>query len=175
MKLRICEDEEPIFYVDFIKDDGTFDLNEEQIMPDEVILKGNQYFDELDTRKSLAEYLDSLKLKLSVYPYVERVHVKKSKAKTGLSNYVQIIFKHPKGISDEEVIAHYRYSIRFSDHLHEDAKKDPRILDSLEVVGMKPKNFEKSGIRVFNRAIADVQNEIKQYEIQKYGKQLTFF
>ena len=175
MKLRIYESEEPVFYIDFIKDDGTFDLTEDKVLPDEVILKGDQYNDELDTRDELFNYLQSLAAKINIYPYVVRSWVYESPAKTGLSNYIRIIFKHPRGISDEEIIAHYRYSIRFSDHLHEDAKKDPRILDSLEVVGMKPKNFEKSGIRVFNRAIADVQNEIKQYEIQKYGKQLTFF
>lgn len=176
MKLRISESEQTIIYVDFIKDDmSDFQLDEDQVFPDEPILNADEYNDLLDTRNSIAEYLGGLSMRIEVYPYVDRSYVYTSKADSGLSNYVRIIFDHPSGLSEEEIIEHYRYSIRFSDHKHEEAKQDVKILDSVEVVGMKPKNFEKAGIKVFNSCVSDVQRAIAKFEISNFGKQITFF
>lgn len=178
MKLRIAESDDVSIFADFIKDDSVRgDLTEDQLAPDDLIKHGYEYNNALDTRDFLSLYLEPLVDRIKVYPYVDDAYIDypDDENNSGLSNYVRIVFKHPRGISRDEVREHYRYSIRFSDHRHEEAKKDVKILDSVEVVGRMPKNFEKAGIKVFNKCISDVERNIAKHETEKYGKQITFF
>lgn len=177
MKLLIEENKDITIFADFVKEISETDLTEDQVLPDEYILPAKEYEDSIDTRKYLSRYLKALSDRLKAYPYVEKSWVKtpKKTVERGLSNYVRIVFNHPKGISEDEIEQHYTYSIRFSDHRHEEAKKDVKILDSVEVVGRMPKNFEKAGIKVFNKCVSDVERNIAKHETEKYGKQITFF
>lgn len=182
MKLRIKESDEvnPIYayFVQDICDDDNESIFEDWVKPDELTKYGKEYIDQPETREFLAQYLEPLVDKIKVYPYVHKAWIhtpNKDDTPTGLSNYVRIIFKHPKGISDDEIKQHYRFSIRFSDHNHDEARQDETILDSVEVVGRMPKNFEKAGIKVFNMSVSTVYDIIKKYEINKYGEQKTFF
>ena len=177
MKLLIEENKDITVFADFVKEISETDLTEDQVLPDEYILPAKEYEDSIDTRKYLSRYLKALSDRLKAYPYVEKSWVKtpKKTVERGLSNYVRIVFNHPKGISEDEIEQHYTYSIRFSDHKHEEAKQDVKILDSVEVVGMKPKNFEKARIKVFNSCVSDVQRAIAKFEKERFGKQITFF
>ena len=86
-----------------------------------------------------------------------------------MSTYVRIIFKHPYGISEDEISNYYYYTIRFSDHKHEEAEKYQDVLESFEVVGEKPSDFSDVGWEIFEDYVEDIKNFIKQHEIETYG------
>lgn len=151
-------------------------LREEQLKPDDVIKDGKEYIDQFNTRQSINSYTKQLANKLKKLSYIEDTNpdISGPKVKRGLSTYVDIIFKHPEGLSKEE-LENYKYTIRFSDHI--DKRKDKRTHKTsyVDVVGKKVKNLEKAGMKEFRTALSDIQDKIRKFEIEKFGKQKTFF
>ena len=178
IKLRISESEDMsnLVYMEFIPFYSFKNsINEEIINPDDVIQNARKYSDPIETRDSLFDYLDPIAKRIknenefvvSCDPDTSPQHIKWS-----LSNYLEILFKHPSDLSQEEIDKWYRYAIRFSDHnnVHPKTYKTSEI----DIRGMKPKNFEKAAIRAFKTSISDINNRIAKFEKQKYGKQITF-
>ena len=167
------EDENIEFYVDMLQYEETLnDLDEDMVQPDEEIQDGNNYKNVQDTRAFLRMYLNDVVKTIKQYNCVKSCWVRgaSKKTKTGLSNYIDIVFIHPDGLSEEEITKNYKYSIRFSDHKHEEKRKLPDILQSIHIVGMKPKNFEKAARSAFNKYLNKAQTRISNFEQIKYGK-----
>ena len=176
-KLHILEDDEldnNVIYVSLLKFEDTLDnIQEDMIQPDEEIMSGNNYSDQYDTRKFLKNYLDSIASQIkSNYSCIKVCYVRPAskKTRTGLSNYIDIIFKHPKDITPDEEEEHYKYSIRFSDH---DPDEGDDLIGNVKIVGMKPKNFEKAVIKVLKISRADIQKQISDYEKERFGRSTT--
>ena len=164
-------------YVDMLPYEETLEsVSEDMIQPDEEIKDGSAYFDEIDTRKFLKMYLkNDVVPTIKTYPTVKSCWVRNASedTKTGLSNYVDLIFKHPENVTKDEIESFYTYTIRFSDHKHGDAEMLPNVIKSVDVIGMKPKNFVKTARSVFNRYRQKAQNRITEFEKEKFGKKVT--
>lgn len=163
------------FYVDmlpYVDTVGTF--TEDIILPDDEILSGNDYADVKDTRKFLRMYLSDVVNVIKLYKDVQSCWVRSAsnETKTGLSNYIDIVFRHPKSISKQDEENYYKYTIRFSDH--EQNESSENMIKSIHIVGMKPKNFEKAARSAYNKNLWIAQDRIKKFELEKFGKQITF-
>lgn len=176
-KLHILEGEElndDVFYVSLLKFEDTLNnIQEDMILPDEEIMSGDNYSDQYDTRKFLKNYLDSIASQIkSNYPCIKVCYVRPASKKTrrGLSNYIDIIFKHPKDITSDEEEEHYKYSIRFSDH---DPEEGDDLIGNVKIIGMKPKNFEKAVTKVLKMSRPDIQKQVSDYEEERFGKSIT--
>ena len=163
MRLKIRETIDEIFYVDLIKDGISNSLCEDQILPDEEILPKNRYSNILDTRQFLALYLKPLAERIKRLRFIKDsyVHCPDDEDNDGLSNYVRIEFNHPECISTDEIHNFYSYSIRFSDHKHEKALQKRDVIDSQEIVGMKPKDFVNVGWDIFTYYVDDIKDYLK--------------
>ena len=166
------------FYVDMVPYTDTVGrIDEDMIDPNEPMLNGNEYFNVVDARNFLAEYCfnDAVE-SISTYPYVKSCRVRPATGSTteGLSNYIDIEFEHPRDVSKQNIDAIYKYTIRFSDHGHDTSGVKPDVLKSIHVVGMKPKNFAKAARSAFNKNLYKAQERIKKFELEKFGKQITF-
>lgn len=177
MKLMILEDQENKFYIDIIKGGNIDGLYEDIILPDDTIKQSDMYSDKVDTRKNISTYLEPLASKIRKLHYIETAytHYPKENSNDGLSSYVRIIFKHPYGISDEEINDHYYYTIRFSDHKHEEAEEHYDAIESYEVVGEKPTDLSDIGWEIFEDYADEIKDEIRQHEIEVYGYPKTSF
>ena len=164
-------------YVDMLPYEETLEMVvEDMIQPDEKIKSGDDYSDQIDTRKFLKLYLkNDVVPTIKTYPSVKSCWVRNAseETRTGLSNYVDLIFKHPKDLTKEEIEGFYTYTIRFSDHKHDETEILPHVIKSVHIVGMKPKNFEKTARSVFNRYRQKAQDRITEFEKKKFGKQVT--
>lgn len=170
MKLRVEEEYENVFYIDLIKEGFPNSLCEDQVLPDETILPKNRYSDPVDTRNFLSLYLEPLAQKIKKLRYIKNayVHSPKDEDIDGMSNYVRIEFNHPIGISDEEIHNFYSYSIRFSDHKHDEAEQNKDVIESYEIVGEKPKDLPDIGWEIFMDYVDEIKAEIRQHEIDVY-------
>ena len=179
MKLRLFESEEIEYiyinmvpYMDTLEEDI---LQEDKVPPEFEFEKDHVYQNELDTRWNiLLDYITPLGKEIKDrFDFVKECNPRPSDPKnSGLSNYLDIVFTYPETVSEEEVDEFYTYTIRFSDH--KDLHPENGPTEKVPLIGMKAKNIRKSGMRVFIRKIADAQDKIKQFEIKKFGKQLTF-
>jgi len=150
-------------------------LMEEILDPNDTIMSGNKYKDHIETRKSINTHLKGLATRIRNLPYIKSCNPDPSRSKgKGLSNYIEVQFNYPDGLTKDEIDKNYKYTIRFSDH--EDTHKDSRTHKTsyVDVVGRKVKNLEKAGIREFKTSLVDIQNKIKDFEIGKFGEQKTF-
>ena len=172
MKLRIRESNEQTIYVDLIRGSCLSDyLHEDTIAPDEEIKMGYQYDNPLETRENISKYLEPLVCKIRKEHCVNKVsrHWAKKESNNGLSNYVEIIFKHPYGIDEYEIEDYYTYTIRLSDHGHDEAKEYYDVIDSKHIVGKVPNDLCSIGWEVFETNLDRVVDEIEQHEIDVYG------
>ena len=175
MKLMIKESEDTRIFIDLIRGMNPDDLQEDIIPADEPLKQGKDYNDPVDTRKNLSVFLTPLAARIRRLHCVEKVeqYYPENPNNEGLSNYIRITFKHPYGISDDEIYDYYFYTIRFSDHGHEEARDDYDIIDSQEVIGQKPKDLTDIGWKIFEDNLDWIESEIKQHEIDTYGFQKT--
>ena len=94
-------------YVDMLPYEETLEMVvEDMIQPDEKIKSGDDYSDQIDTRKFLKLYLkNDVVPTIKTYPSVKSCWVRNAseETRTGLSNYVDLIFKHPKDLTKEEL------------------------------------------------------------------------
>lgn len=151
-------------------------LNEELLRSDDIVKNGDEYRNQIETRKSINSHLKGLASKIRELPYIKSCNPDPSRARgRGLSTYIEIQFIHPDGLTEEEIDKNYKYTIRFSDHI--DKRKDKRTHKTsyVDVVGKKVKNLEKAGMKEFRTALSDIQDKIRKFEIEKFGKQKTFF
>lgn len=175
-KLHISENEElfdEVFHIGLFKfEDTLYDMQEDMVEPDDVVVSGDNYSNQYDTRKFLKKYLDYVAQNIKGYPCVKLCYVRPAskKTKTGLSNYIDIVFKHPKDVTKDEENSHYKYSIRFSDH---DPSDDEDLIGCVKIVGMKPKNFEKAANRILKTKRSVIQKQISDFENERFGKTLT--
>lgn len=130
---------------------------------------------------NLRDYLSEFIKQVNALPYVDTVYTDESpdSIKKSLSNYVFIVFNHPKDATDEEIKKVYTYGIRFSDHedkYTDDSGRDRDGIkrDTVDVIGKMPKNLHKAGMKLLKQNLTDVQQSIAEYEIGKYGKQITY-
>ena len=148
-------------------------LEEDIVEPNDDIQIGKSYLDQFDTRFYIfRNYIRPIVSKLKQYDFVEDCESHPSTDTEGLSNYIHIYFIHPEQISDSEYERLYHYTIRLSDHENKHPEKGP--VEEVELVGRKAKNIEKAVMKVFKTKLSDVQLKIKEFELNKYGKQLTF-
>ena len=130
---------------------------------------------------NLQDYLSEFIKQVNALPYVDSVYTDESpdSIKKSLSNYVFVVFNHPKDATDEEIKKVYTYGIRFSDHEDkyiDDSGRDRDGIkrDTVDVIGKMPKNLHKAGMKLLKQNLTDVQQSIAEYEIDKYGKQITY-
>lgn len=166
---------EPIIYIDLMTYKET--IQEDMVQPDDIIRYGNEYKDEIDTRKFLLYYTKQIAKKIETLPCVRTAWAKTASQDTekGLSNYITIIFKHPKNLNQEDIDYGYTFKLRLSDHGHEDARQYRDIIDSTHIVGMKAKNMEKAAIRMLKTNLSNIQELINDFEITKFGRPVTKF
>lgn len=150
-------------------------LREERLTKYDIIKKGDDYSDTVETRRSIHSHLKNLATKIRNLPFVKSCtpDISPDKIKRGLSNYIEIVFEYPDGLTKEEVDKHYHYTIRFSDH--EDKHKDTRVHKTsyVDLVGRKVDNLQKSGIKLFWQALPQIQESIEDFEIEKFGEVKT--
>lgn len=147
-------------------------LKEEKLTKYDIIKKGDDYSDTVETRRSIHSYLKSLATEIRNLPFVQSCSpdISPDKIKRGLSNYIEIVFDYPEGLTKEEVDKYYHYTIRFSDH--EDKHKDTRIHKTsyIDLVGRKVGNLKKAGMRLFWQVLPQIQEAIEDFEIEKFGE-----
>lgn len=87
-------------------------LKEERLTQYDIIKKGDDYSDTVETRRSIHSYLKSLATEIRNLPFVQSCSpdISPDKIKRGLSNYIEIVFDHPESLTKEEVDKHYHYS-----------------------------------------------------------------
>lgn len=149
---------------------------EDYVGPDDTIQRYSKYQDSVDTRQCLLNYLAPIAKRIEEEnPYIKECNIDQSpeRIKKSLSVYIEILFNHPDGLSQEEIDSYYRYAIRFSDH--ENIHSKIYTTSEISIVGMKPKNLEKAAIRAFKANLTDIKSKIKNFEIQKFGKSITTF
>ena len=162
-----------ILYISFIP--HLYILREEKLSADDIIKNGAEYRDQVETRMSIKDFLKDAARTIRNLDYIKYcdVDTSKPKVKRGLSNYVEIGFNYPDGLTKTEIEKYYKYDIRFSDHkdLHEPELKKRYPVN---IVGMKAKNLSKKAIQVFKKNIEEVQKRIRDFELEKFGEQKTF-
>lgn len=181
MKLFIKEetDNRFIIYVDMLPYNELkkeLRLTEDEISNTHRFTKDFNYADEFDTRQYiLANYIAPFaKNLIDNYNFVVDYDAHSSRdGNKGLSNYLTIIFDHPDSITDEELEDNYMYTIRFLDH--ENKHLEFGAVEEVDMTDMKASNLAKAGMRIFKRKLSDVKNNIKDFEIEKFGEQKTFF
>lgn len=174
IKLEIIENE-PVFYVSLIPYLNSFgEINEDAIAPDDIVKKFSDYSDLDDTRNVILGYVTDVSNNLeSKYDFIDECNPRlpKAKMKRGISSYIDITIIHPSIVSEDDIKKHYMYTLRFSEH--DDAHLEYGS-KTIKIDGMKPKNFEKSATRELLRWFSEIQDKIKKYELEQFGKQLTF-
>lgn len=173
IKLETKETDNYEMYISVVPySETTNGIVEDMIQPDDIIMTADNYNDILDTRLFIGMYLKPIASDIKNLPYVNNAWVRKASKKTekGLSNYIDIVFKHPNGITKGEIKEGYTYSIRFSEH--KTAKKD-NLIYCVDMVGMKPKKFEKKVNNILKKHIDIVQDKITEYEISHFGEKKT--
>jgi hypothetical protein len=170
--------EQSITRISFFK--GFCPLNEEILKPDELIKHNSKYKNKIETRMNLQDYLSEFIKQVNALPYVDTVYTDESpdSIKKSLSNYVFIVFNHPKDATDEEIKKVYTYGIRFSDHEDKYIDDSGRDRDGIkrntvDVIGKMPKNLHKAGMKLLKQNLSSIQSEISEHENEKYGKQIT--
>lgn len=150
-------------------------LKEEKLSSDDIIKNGAEYKDQVETRMSIKNFLKDAAKDIRSLDYIRYcdVDTSKPKIKRGLSNYVEIGFKHPDGLTDIEIEKYYKYDIRFSDH-NDKHKPEYKTRYYVNMVGMKTRNLSKKALQIFKKNLEDVQKRIRDFEIEKFGEQKTF-
>ena len=151
-------------------------LVEDIVNKDDILQHYTKYTDTVDTRKNIAKYLQPVSRRIkdeNDFVISSYVDTSPDRIKKGLSNYIEVEFKHPEDVEEEYIDTYYKYAIRFSDHLPKRTKKYKT--SQVPIVGMKPKNLEKAAIKHFKSSLADIESRIREFELKKYGKQITFF
>lgn len=150
-------------------------LKEEKLSSDDIIKNGAEYRDQVETRMSIKNFLKDAAKNIRSLDYIRYcdVDTSKPKIKRGLSNYVEIGFKYPDGLTDVEIEKYYKYDIRFSDH-NDKHKPEYKTRYYVNMVGMKTRNLSKKALQIFKKNLEDVQKRIRDFEIEKFGEQKTF-
>jgi hypothetical protein len=150
-------------------------LKEEKLSSDDIIKNGTEYKDQVETRFSIKNFLKDAAKDIRSLDYIRYcdVDTSKPKIKRGLSNYVEIGFKYPEGLTDVEIEKYYKYDIRFSDH-NDKHKPEYKTRYYVDIVGMKTRNLSKKALQIFKKNLEDVQKRIRDFEIEKFGEQKTF-
>lgn len=151
-------------------------LHEERITKNDIIKNANEYDDYEETRNYLNMHLGELAAKIkNDFPEIRDANPNPSgdTSKPGLSTYVNICFKHPDGLTKNEVKRNYNYALRFSDHT--DRRKD-RKSDKFEVdlIGNRVSDVIDDGYETFRNKLPDIKNKITQFEIKRFGEPVTF-
>ena len=178
MKLRIREtnEEDFIIYVDMVPYSYKSELSEDKIDPEFTFEKGHVYNSDIDTRWCiLTNYIVPISNKIKSYSFVKKTDPYASSVKNedGLSNYLGIEFIHPDGVPESALDEFYRFKLRFSEH--EDKHPENGPVEPVHMIGMKAKNLQKAAMRIFKTKVADIQNNIRKFEIDYFGEQKTFF
>ena len=175
MKLTIGESFSNILYVSMIPYlDTVGTLEEELLEPEDEILCGDSYRDQVETRLYIrARYLDPIAEELEQFSCVESASARNSRRNNprGLSNYIDIVFKHSEDVPQDKLDEIYSYTIRLSDHKDVHPENGPTL--PVPIVGMKPKNLRKAVMKLFKTKLSEVQSKITKYELEKYGKAKT--
>lgn len=176
MKLKIVESDYTNLkiYIDIIHYRKS-ELYEDTIEPDFIFKKDYVYQNELDTKwYILTDYIVPIAKNLKRdFQCIESYNVRSSSPDTsGLSNYIDIVFTHPEDSTEQEILDNYTYTIRFSDH--ENQHPEYNHNQEVDIIGKKAKNLEKAARKVFLNSLTDIQNDIKNFEIERFGEQETF-
>jgi hypothetical protein len=147
-------------------------LNEEKLTKNDIIKYGDEYTDQIETRKSIKNYLKKLATRIRGLEFVENSWVNPSTSNRGLSNYISIVFKHPDDVTTQEINDNYKYVIRFSDH--ENVHPEHDVDYEMGVVGKKFGNLSKLGMKFLTKKLPEIQNDIQAFEINKFGDAQTF-
>lgn len=173
MKLNILEDNDKfIIYVDIVPYIMT--LNEDKVPETHKFDPKHKYNNIKDTRWNiLTDYIVPIADKFENYDFIDETEARTSGKDDSLSNYIDIVFIHPSELTDSEIKEFYSYTIRFSDHENKHPEFSP--VEEVNMNGMIAKNLQKSAMKIFKSKISDIKNDIKKFEIEKFGEQRTFF
>lgn len=162
-----------VLYVDILTYSDFLYLYEDNAILGDIIKQGKEYSDYVKARKELCAILAGTCNKIEKLNYIKYCNPNPSDDETepGLSVYMNIMFKHPNGLTEEEINENYRYSIRFSDH--KDRHKRPNR-KQIKLVGKKVENLANTAWAIFNSQLRYFQKKIKDFETEKFGEQKTF-
>ena len=162
-----------VLYVDILTYSDFLQLNEGNAILGDIIKQGKEYNDYVKARKEICAILAVTCNKIEKLNYIKYCNPNPSDDETepGLSVYMNIMFNHPNGLTEEEINENYRYSIRFSDH--RDRHKRPNR-KQIKLVGKKVENLANTALAIFNSQLQYFQNKIKDFETEKFGEQKTF-
>ena len=175
MILEFLDDTDHIdIYVDIVPYVYASELSEDVIDDDHIFEKDHVYQNELDTKwYILTNYINKIADEIEELSYVCECNPRPSTSKTGLSNYIDVVFIHPSFVPEDDIKANYMYTLRFSEH--EDTHPEYKHTEKVEMVGMKAKNLRKAAMKVLKTKLSQIQKEIAEFEIDTYGEQQTFF
>jgi hypothetical protein len=168
----ILKNDKSIYIEVFSYSDIKRSLREEKLRQSDIILHGSKYKNIAETRKSLLNSLKAVSNKIRNLDIVDVVNPNPSKFKDGLSVYINILFKYPEGISVEERDKYYKYIIRFSDH--DDKHQKDCITSRITTTGKVVSDLSKLAIEAFNESLPEIEDRIRDFEIEKFGEQKTF-
>lgn len=164
------------FYIDIV---SYYDFRNqllESITKTEPIKNGDEYpiDDHVEIRTQIKDALKPLATKIRKEKEIKMAQADMSPnyIKRGLSAYLDFQIKSPEGVTQEEIDKYYKYSIRFSEH--EDLHGEDKNRYYVELEGRCLNDLYKVGLRKYKSKKEKIQKKIRDFELEKFGKQITF-
>lgn len=164
-------------YIDVIPYSYKEKLVQEEISIDEPIKNGDEYpiDGHLEIRDQVLDAIKPLASKIrKEEDYIKYSNPSKSPRyiQRGLSAYIDFGVFPPDGLTEQEINQNYKFSLRFSEHpdFHSEGKNRYYI----DLQGRKLKDLVDAGWKTFLENKENIQETIRDFEIQKFGEQKTF-
>lgn len=164
------------FYVDLVSYQKFKDDILEEITRTEPIKNGDEYpiEDHVEIRTQVKDALKPLATKIRKEKTIKTAQADMSPSyiRRGLSAYLDFQIQPPQGVTQDEIDKYYKYSIRFSEH--EDLHSEDKNRYYVELEGRCLNDLYKVGWRKFKSKKEKIQKKIRDFELEKFGKQFTF-